>query len=102
MAKISVINFKNEDKENNYYTCVSNNLKILIPTSDLIDIDAEILRLNKEKDKYINQTISIESRLANSDFVKNAPGHIVVADEQKLKDLRVRIDKIEEQLKNYS
>ncbi len=102
LAKISVINFKNEDKENNYYTCVSNNLKILIPTSDLIDIDAEILRLNKEKDKYINQTISIESRLANSDFVKNAPGHIVVADEQKLKDLRVRIDKIEEQLKNYS
>ena len=102
LAKISVINFKNEDKENNYYTCVSNNLKILIPTSDLIDIDAEILRLNKEKDKYINQTISIESRLTNSDFVKNAPGHIVVADEQKLKDLRVRIDKIEEQLKNYS
>ena len=102
LAKISVINFKNEDKENNYYTCVSNNLKILIPTSDLIDIDAEILRLNKEKDKYINQTISIESRLTNSDFVKNAPGHIVVSDEQKLKDLRVRIDKIEEQLKNYS
>ena len=102
LAKISTINFSNEDKEKNYYTCVSNNLKILIPASDLIDIDAEILRLNKEKDKYINQTIGIESRLSNSDFVNNAPGHIVVADEQKLKDLKIKINKIEEQLKNYS
>ena len=102
LAKISVINFRNEDKEKNYYTCVSNNLKILIPTTDLIDFDAEILRLNKEKDKYINQTIGIESRLSNSDFVNNAPGHIVVADEQKLKDLKIKINKIEEQLKNYS
>jgi len=102
LAKISKINFSGENVEKNYYTCVSNNLKILIPSSDLIDLDIEISRLSKEKAKYINQALGIESRLSNSDFIKNAPGHIVVADEQKLKDLKIKIDKIDEQLKNYS
>jgi valyl-tRNA synthetase len=102
LAKISKINFSGKNVEKNYYTCVSNNLKILIPSSDLIDLDIEISRLSKEKAKYINQTLGIESRLSNSDFIKNAPGHIVVADEQKLKDLKIKIDKIAEQLKNYS
>ena len=41
-------------------------------------------------------------RLANSEFIKNAPGHVVVADEQKLKDLKMQTLKIDEQLKNYS
>ena len=102
LANIKNIRFEKEDPKTNYYTCVSNNLKILIPSSDLIDIDAEIERLTKEKQKYINQTVGIESRLSNSDFIKNAPGHIVVADEQKLKELKTQISKINDQLKNYS
>ena len=56
----------------------------------------------KEKLKYINQTVGIESRLSNPDFVNNAPGHIVVADEQKLKELKVQISKIEDQIKNFT
>ena len=102
LANIKNIRFEKEDPKINYYTCVSNNLKILIPSSDLIDIDAEIERLTREKQKYINQTVGIESRLSNSDFIKNAPGHIVVADEQKLKELKTQISKINDQLKNYS
>ena len=102
LAKIKNLNFNKEDKNKNYYTCISNNLKLLIPSSDLININSEIERLSREKEKYINQTKSIESRLKNEDFIKNAPGHIVVADEQKLKELKIQIEKIEEQLKNYS
>ena len=46
----------------------------------------QIHTITKEKAKYVNSTIGIESRLSNEKFVKNAPGHIVVADEQKLKE----------------
>ena len=102
LAKIKNISFGRENKNNNYYTCVSNNLKLLIPSSDLINIESEIDRLTKEKSKYIAQTTGIESRLANSDFINNAPGHIVVSDEQKLKELKVQISKIDEQIKNFS
>jgi len=102
LAKIKNISFGRENKNNNYYTCVSNNLKLLIPSSDLINIESEIDRLTKEKSKYIAQATGIESRLSNSDFINNAPGHIVVSDEQKLKELKVQISKIDEQIKNFS
>ena len=102
LAKIKNISFGRENKNNNYYTCVSNNLKLLIPSSDLINIESEIDRLTKEKSKYIAQTTGIESRLSNSAFINNAPGHIVVSDEQKLKELKVQISKIDEQIKNFS
>ncbi len=101
LAKIKNIEFS-EISESNFYTCVSNNLKILIPSSDLVDMKSEIERLTKEKAKYVNSTLGIESRLSNEEFVKNAPGHIVVADEQKLKELKIQISKIEEQIKNFS
>ena len=39
---------------------------------------------------------------SDEEFVKNAPGHIVVADEQRLKELKIQISKIEEQIKNFS
>ncbi|MBT3519977.1 MAG: valine--tRNA ligase [Gammaproteobacteria bacterium] len=102
LAKINKFSFGKEDINQNYYTCISNNLKLLIPSSDLIDIDSEIDRLSREKAKYIKQAGGIEVRLANSEFIKNAPGHVVVADEQKLKDLKMQTLKIDEQLKNYS
>jgi len=101
LAKIKNIEF-GEISESNFYMCVSNNLKILIPSSDLVDIKSEIERLTKEKAKYVNSTVGIESRLSNEEFVKNAPGHIVVADEQRLKELKIQISKIEEQIKNFS
>ena len=102
LAKVKNISFKKADKSKNYYTCVSNNLKILIPSSDLIDIKLETDRLTREKEKYISQSAGIEERLSKSEFINNAPGHIVVADEQKLKELKLQIQKIDDQLKNYS
>ena len=102
LAKINKFSFGQEDTNQNYYTCVSNNLKLLIPSSGLIDIDSEIDRLSREKAKYVKQAEGIEGRLANSEFINNAPGHVVVADEQKLKELKMQILKIDEQLKNYS
>jgi len=80
---------------------VHNNLKLLIPTDEIIDVSSEVERLNREKSKYIKLAEGIESRLSNSEFISNAPGHIVVADEQKLTELKTKILKIDEQLKKY-
>ena len=101
LAKIKNISYGNESKTVNYYTCVYNNLKLLIPTAEIIDVSSEVERLNKEKSKYIKLAEGIELRLSNSEFINNAPGHIVVADEQKLTELKTKILKIDEQLKKY-
>ena len=51
--------------------------------------------------ELINLSINAFS-LLNKDFISNAPGHIVVADEQKLRELKIKLDKIQEQLKSFS
>ena len=96
------INLDKEIETDNFYACVSNNLKLLIPSSGIIDAELEIERLSKDESKYLKQLESIETRLSNKDFISNAPGHIVVADEQKLRELKIKLDKIQEQLKSFS
>ena len=102
LGKIKEINLDKEIETDNFYACVSNNLKLLIPSSGIIDAELEIERLSKDESKYLKQLESIETRLSNKDFISNAPGHIVVADEQKLRELKVKLDKIQEQLKSFS
>jgi len=102
LGKVKEINLNKEIETDNFYTCVSNNLKLLIPSSGIIDTELEIERLSKDELKYLKQLKSIETRLSNKDFISNAPGHIVVADEQKLRELKIKLDKIQEQLKSFS
>ena len=102
LGKVKEINLNKEIEKDNFYTCVSNNLKLLIPSSGIIDTELEIERLSKDELKYLKQLESIETRLSNKDFISNAPGHIVVADEQKLRELKIKLDKIQEQLKSFS
>ena len=102
LGKIKEINLDKEIETDNFYACVSNNLKLLIPSSGIIDAELEIERLSKDESKYLKQLESIETRLSNKDFISNAPGHIVVADEQKLRELKIKLDKIQEQLKSFS
>ena len=102
LGKVKEINLDKEIETDNFYACVSNNLKLLIPSSGIIDAELEIERLSKDESKYLKQLESIETRLSNKDFISNAPGHIVVADEQKLRELKIKLDKIQEQLKSFS
>ena len=102
LAKINNIYTDKKIDTDNFHTCVSNNLKLLIPSSDIIDIASEVNRLSKEELKLTGQYETIQSRLRNKNFIDNAPGHVVVADEQKIKELSTKIEKIKEQLKNYS
>ena len=102
LGKVKEINLNKEIETDNFYTCISNNLKLLIPSSGIIDAELEIERLSKDESKYLKQLESIETRLSNKDFISNAPGHIVVADEQKLRELKIKLDKIQEQLKSFS
>ena len=49
LGKIKEINLNKEIETDNFYTCVSNNLKLLIPSSGIIDAELEIERLSKDE-----------------------------------------------------
>ncbi len=62
--------------------------EILIPLGDLVDMDKEIARLNKERERLLNEISRAEDKLGNPGFVGKAPAALVQAEKTKLEDNR--------------
>ena len=68
-------------------------LKILVPLAGLIDVAAELERLDKEINKIIKEIDRIQNKLNNEAFVKNAPADIVEKEKMKIQDyLKTKTD----------
>jgi len=65
-------------------SAVVDDLEILIPLAGLIDKTAELSRLNKEIAKLDKDITLANTKLANSQFVDNAPKDIVIKEKEKL------------------
>jgi len=77
-------------------------MSILIPMQGLIDKNAEIARKQKEQEKLQHDHAAIEKKLANANFVEKAPANVVENQRQKLSDLKVSIEKVQEQLEKLN
>ncbi len=58
--------------------------EVLIPLGDLVDIQAEIKRLNKELDNLEKEIARGEGKLNNQGFLSKAPEHLVQTEKDKL------------------
>jgi valyl-tRNA synthetase len=68
-------------------------LKILVPLAGLIDVAAELERIDKEINKIIKEIDRIQNKLNNQAFVKNAPADIVEKEKMKIQDyLKTKTD----------
>jgi len=77
---------------------VEGGIEVFVELAGAIDLDKEKERLQKEFEtltKYIN---GIENKLANEEFVKNAPPAVIEKERQKLAEAQIKLDKIEAQL----
>jgi len=78
--------------------------EIFIPLEGLIDIDSERKRLGKELDNLKNQLEKLSKKLANPDFLANAPEDVIERDKGKKVDFEARVEKLNqnlEQLMNW-
>jgi valyl-tRNA synthetase len=73
------------------------NLKILIPMAGLIDIAAELARLDKEIEKKNIELLRVEGKLNNPAFVDKAPADVIEKEKIKLADLRSSLKNLEAQ-----
>ena len=75
---------------------------IYMPFAELVDIEKEIERLNKEKDKLIKEVERVEKKLANQGFVAKAPQKVI--DEEKAKQTKyaAMLKGVEEQLERLN
>ena len=74
------------------------NLRIYIPLDELIDFDAEIKRLEAEKEKWQAEVQRANGKLANESFVAKAPAHLVEQERAKLQKYKDSLAAVEKQI----
>ncbi|MBR6643965.1 MAG: valine--tRNA ligase [Lachnospiraceae bacterium] len=71
---------------------------IYIPFSDLVDIEKEIERLNKEKARLTGEIKRGEGMLSNANFVAKAPEAKIAEEKAKLENYKSMMAQVEERL----
>ena len=81
-------------------TVVTHNATAYLPLSELVDIQAELERINKEIEKARNGLRIVEQKLSNEKFVSKAPEAVVNVEREKAAKYRELIAKLEESAKS--
>jgi valyl-tRNA synthetase len=77
-------------------TALAGDLEILVPMAGLIDVDAELARLDREIDKISIEVKKLSGKLSNAKFVDNAPDEVVAKERQKLEDFEGSVSQLQE------
>ena len=80
-------------------TVTTHSARLLMPMAELIDLEAERARLNKELEKARKQLEAQEKKLANESFVSRAPEAVVNAERERAEKAKALIANLEGSLK---
>ena len=72
-------------------------MQVLVPMAGLIDKDAELRRLSRDRDRARADLERAEKKLANPNFVEKAPAAVVEQERQRLADFRAALEQLETQ-----
>ena len=97
-AKKISITSQEEKIENAFFGQVGK-IKIYIPLEGIVDIEKELERLGKEKERLQGILKSLDAKLENENFVKNAPEEIIEKEKTKLKQIKLKIENLEKEIK---
>ena len=99
LARLESITWLNDaDDAPESATALVGEMKLLIPMAGLIDKDAEVARLQKEHDRKQQEYARVEAKLANENFVAKAPAAVVEKERSKLSEIKIAMEKLQEQL----
>jgi len=73
--------------------------ELFLPLAGLINIEEEIVRLEKEWDKWNKEVERVQKKLSNEKFISKAPQSIVDEERAKEKDYLEKRATVEERLK---
>jgi valyl-tRNA synthetase len=76
--------------------------EIYIPLADLIDLNSERLRLEKELDNQTKYLDRIKKKLSNFDFLERAPAEVIEAEKEKQRQAEDAIERLNKNLESLS
>ncbi len=95
LAKVSRIQPVDENfVSDNAGTVVVQNMELFVPLADLIDIEKEKARLEKELKRLEGLKKATEAKLGNPNFVQKAPPAVVEAERNKLEQIKINLEKV--------
>jgi valyl-tRNA synthetase len=86
---------KDIESPKNAATTIKPAMEIFVPLEGLIDIDAELNRLNKEFTRTEKDLMFVKKKLANEDFRSKAPKTVVEENQAKYNDYRGKLEAIQ-------
>jgi valyl-tRNA synthetase len=88
------------DKPSQSATAVVQGMELFIPLADLIDIDDEVKRLEKQISDMKGRLGAVNGKLSNANFVDRAPDDVVDNEKRKQAEYQSSLEKLEENLKS--
>ncbi|MFI3229194.1 MAG: valine--tRNA ligase [Bacillota bacterium] len=104
LANVSEVSFIVDKKEltGKVTSIVLDNAELFIPLGELVDMDKEIARLQKEKDGIQKEIDRGEKMLANTGFVAKAPAALIEKEHEKLAQNKELLAKIADRITELS
>ena len=84
-------------------SCVTHDAAVYLPMNQLLDVDKELERIAKEREKAEKQLAGIRGKLNNEGFLSKAPEAVVSAERakaEKLEGLLRQLAESEERMRN--
>ena len=94
-ASITWLNDTDEAPESS--TALVGEMRLLVPINDLIDKEAELVRLSKEISRLTEDIQRASAKLDNVNFIRRAPPEIVSRERDKLADIEGSLASLQEQ-----
>ncbi|MCC0807401.1 valine--tRNA ligase [Methylobacterium sp. W2] len=101
LARLSDISFAESAPKNAVQLLVRGSVAAL-PLEGIVDLKAEVARLNKEAVKAASEIGKIEAKLGNADFLARAPDEVVDEQRERRDAEAARLEKIREALARLS
>ena len=91
----SIEKFEDEQNVSAYTKAMEENITILIPNADLVDLAEQQKRIKEEMTKLEFEISRSEKMLANQGFVAKAPASLIEAEKEKLEKNKLLLQKLQ-------
>ena len=103
LAGIGSVEFASDDEDvPGAATALLGEMRILVPLAGLIDVGQERERLGKQLERVRADLEKARRKLANDNFVNNAPAAIVAKERGRVEEFGLRAEQLEQQLQRLA